>query len=722
MFLFQLVEPNTFVLGEKAIRVHYKAMLTGAVTSATITDSVAKVLWSSSPSGILFIFLILFVILQILISIKIDGRNRSASHATGVLIASPNITFVVNSSSLPETLGDRAAVGETMHLTFSIRLPHGFTNNSIVQVDVEKSGLLKIVGAKVSVVPPNIKCAFAQGDAITAVDSNGDGARDTVLFNLGDIHNTPDGISQNMDDNLVLEVTALVVASENNTNGQVLSATSQLTYTGSTLNTISSPEIYIYVTEPQIVVQKEPVPQRDLQAGDVVLYTLTIAHTSNSTAPAYDTMVTDNLSPLLELVVGSVIPPPGGNVLVGNNEGEKTISVWVPPFSNYDAPVIITYNATISSSVRTGDALPNIVNIAYNSSSLSQHNIRDRRRYTATNFTTVYTPAPILAFTMNSSNLETPDNIVTIGEVISFISNITMPHGTISNATLRVWLPVSPASLEMLHARVILMDASVIAITNTSVVEGLIINGGNDTNNDTIPDSAFFDFGTILNTPDEVRYGPNDRIVVEVMAIVRNIPENVENVMFTTYSEFVYMMDEPVYQTVSISNIVTEPLVTINSKTWSDHELLVAGDIITFNVTLDHASTSTAPAFDLWIFNKFPISLTYLEAHATQGEVVLKEGYMAIHVRAFMLNSGPINVTYKATVSKYSPVSSWVYTWTNISYSSSLVYGNNSDNIRTRGDGARAFYTTPDPYALYHFFNFYFYFFFYFISLKQKLF
>lgn len=693
-----MVEPDTLNLQDRGVRIHYKARLTGAVTANSLTHSDAKVIWSSSPSGMSFLLSVLYITNFIFL----DARNRSTNSVATVLIASPNVTFVVQSSSLPETLGNHAAVGETMNLAFSINVPQGRTNNTIVVVDVEKTGLIRIVGARVAYLPSNVQCLLAQDSTVALKDSNSDGTADSVEFKLGDIVNTPDGVSQSVNDTVILEVRALVVLSPNNTDGRILTASSQMTYNGSQSFTIPTPDVYMVVTEPSIAAVKTPEPVRELQAGDTVVYTITLTHYPNSTAPMYEAIITDDLSPLLDLVVGSVVPPPGGLVLRGNSAGEKIISVWVAPFSNFDSPINITYNATISSNVRTGDALPNRFDMAYYSSSPSVYNANNIRSYSVSNSTTVYTPAPVLSVFQNSSNLETPEGSVTVGEVISFISNISLPHGTIQNATLRVWVPTEGARLSMIHAKVILLDGTIISLANSSIVEGLTLMG-DDSNNDTVPDSIFFNFGTIVNEPDDIRSGPNDRIVVEVLAVVLNIPENVDGRIIHTYSEFIYVMDAPLNQTQFYTNHIREPRALFTSKTWFPFEKLVAGDQITFNVSIDHTYQSTAPAFDMWIVNNFPVSMQIVSANTTQGEVVPNGHNLAIHVRAFLLNSGPINVTYVAEVSPLSPASSWISTWTNITYQSSLVHPNNTGNIRNRTDAAWAYYTTPDPFTEYLF-------------------
>ncbi len=125
--------------------------------------------------------------------------------------------------------------------------------------------------------------------------------------------------------------------------------------------------------EPQLTINKTATPTTELQAGDMVTYTLTINNTGN--APAYNVMVTDDLlssNPgYISSISGITANYLNGATITGLNLMDLFTSTGLNFGSLYpiygvngtNSTIIITYNATLNSTVYPRQIINNTVNI-----------------------------------------------------------------------------------------------------------------------------------------------------------------------------------------------------------------------------------------------------------------------------------------------------------------------------------------------------------------------
>jgi hypothetical protein len=124
------------------------------------------------------------------------------------------VNFFLFSISVSVTLSfcrtgqSRIIVGDNSTLQFVIRIPDGSTiNNTVIAVPVPV--YLHIKASRILWIGRRLTLNAHVGDSGTVVDTNRDGHKDTVLFNLGTIINTR-ALSANMQDEIVVEVTVWV--------------------------------------------------------------------------------------------------------------------------------------------------------------------------------------------------------------------------------------------------------------------------------------------------------------------------------------------------------------------------------------------------------------------------------------------------------------------------------------------------------------------------------
>lgn len=157
------------------------------------------------------------------------------------------------------------------------------------------SSLLSVVSSRLVSVGTNLSGGDipAINDPGSAVDTNGDTFPDQVNWTLGDISNAPDGI-ENADDTLVFEVVAVVLDEPVNQSGVVAQTN---TFKLSNPDGIILGTVDVDLIAPQLSITKEVIaPDAGyVDAGDSVIFRITVAHTPQSTADAYSLLLTDTL-------------------------------------------------------------------------------------------------------------------------------------------------------------------------------------------------------------------------------------------------------------------------------------------------------------------------------------------------------------------------------------------------------------------------------------------
>ena len=196
------------------------------------------------------------------------------------------------------TIGDQV----TYRLTLS--LIEG-TVNQVVVTDTLPDGLV-FTDASVGLGNIGIATNF------TAVSQAGQ----VLTFDFGQVRNPADGSTS--DDFIAIDITARVANVAGNQNGTVLGNNASLSFqeTGGTVvrdfdadtTTPGIQPLNITVGIPDLTLMKTAVPVQ-ASLGDVVQYTVTLAHTLQSRGEAFDVVVADTLPAGLTYVPGSAVPP-----------------------------------------------------------------------------------------------------------------------------------------------------------------------------------------------------------------------------------------------------------------------------------------------------------------------------------------------------------------------------------------------------------------------------
>ncbi len=287
-------------------------------------------------------------------TIKCNNYNESASNT--LTIAAP---IAIDKQASATT----ATIGQTLTYSLKVSLIQGNTPSVVVE-DVLPAGLSyvghSISFGRIGIAPSN------------AAYNNRLGSGQTVRFDFGNVQN--DANVNAADDWLNVDVAVRVDNIVANQAGTILRngeggtvtvkyglgpTTVTYDYDGATAGFQGRP---LTLTEPVLTASKLAVPTAQ-SLGDLVTYTITLAHTGASTADAADVQLTDTLAAGLAFVPGSVTP---GNAYVGI--AGQVLSLKVDPLDPLTLAkhqTTITYQARIASSAAVGTPLGNTVAGSY---------------------------------------------------------------------------------------------------------------------------------------------------------------------------------------------------------------------------------------------------------------------------------------------------------------------------------------------------------------------
>jgi uncharacterized repeat protein (TIGR01451 family)/fimbrial isopeptide formation D2 family protein len=318
-----------------------------------------------------------------------------------------------------------------------------------------------------------------------------------------------------------------------------------------------SPWVDIDIVQPLLDLEKTVEPTL-ADAGDTVTYTLVVTNVGWSTA--YDVVMTDAIPVNIK-----VQAPPGGSgspfpvtytVFSGSPQtGEGGVITWtVVPSIAVGATQTYTYTATVSGTVPAGSAWTNTADVDWSTQEgdtddervfddSTEEETRDGGYKEDTDSATLNIDVPQMNKTIFDTSLNATGsgqhNPITedlaIGEIITFQIVITLPEGT-TPTILTDTMPYTPTGngvLGVLSSRVIAFGSHVsgsdLNVGDSGVHKDLYPTpAGNG-----IDDTVEFNFGTLLNTADGV-VNSSDCITVEVVARVKDVPENVDGDFLTS--------------------------------------------------------------------------------------------------------------------------------------------------------------------------------------------
>lgn len=347
-------------------------------------------------------------------------------------------------------------------------------------------------------------------------------------------------------------------------------------------------------------------------AGKVVYYTLQLSHNNASTASAYNISIVDPLVNRLSLNMGRVVVTVSSNddntvnntmVIKGNTPGDTTVQVDIP-ILHRGQRITVQYDATVTNLVQPNTSVINTARAQYATTLFSHNNTGNVRPLLVVANTSFVSAAPDFLFALNdTSNPETVDEEVSVGEQVNFVTSITLTPGTTTLARLLVNFPVSVGKIKALYGKVFFMNA--VTINTTTGLKAGSLGDILDTNEDGVPDAAYFDFGNILNLPDAKERSAEDTLIIQVVGVIMQDAANYDKRVLAVVSTFTYsntIVENHLTSTKTVT--IVEPILVMTQRVDSyAYNFVEAGNVVKYHLDISHGGASTSAAYNLIVSN-----------------------------------------------------------------------------------------------------------------------
>lgn len=508
-----------------------------------------------------------------------QGRPAPFLSATAnFTVPVPTLAKTITATSLTETGSSQfvptvtdLALGETVTYRLTTTLVEG--TQALRIADALPTGLTPVSATVVSLGDgTNITGAtLAAGAAGVILGQN-------VTFDFGGaVVNRGDNIGTN--NTVVVEVVARATDFLGLTAGTTLTNAAMLDYGTGYGAAVTAP---VEIVIPDLLLTKSVAAPASGDAGDVMTYTVTVAHSGTSTGPAFDLTLTDLLAgEKLNYVAGSAAASLGGTSVGSFDTTGGNLRYSLGALGLTAGTLTMTYQARLADTVEPGGVVVNSVALVYDTAPGTVAGERVFMPPPATATVTVAMPATLDKSITATSIAATPDGEVAPGETITYTLVTRLSEGT----QKVVVADTLPGDLQVVSASVVGFGAG---ITNSAGLlagsAGVIAGQG-----------VSFDFGTVVNPGDNS--AANDTITVQIIAHVRDTAPGgavLTNAAITTVTDTVGgSIQQP---TDAVTVTVVTPVLAFDKSL----ESYVPGDAGTqaiFVLALSHAPGSTGPAF-----------------------------------------------------------------------------------------------------------------------------
>ncbi len=559
----------------------------------------------------------------------IDERDYTVQATAQVVLDRPGITKAVFASSEPSTAGSSLAIGEIVTYRFTVSIPDG-TSNSLTLIDdlpdavgLGASGRLQFISAAVvSAGADLVGGALLLNPTVTATDFNGlNGSAERVTLNFGNVVNTPVNLIRGPQDQLVVELQARVIDVPANENGDTLINRVEIFANGLSGGTATAP---VAIIVPELDIQKSTTFTTG-DAGDVVTYTLSIGHTANSAATAFNLNIADTLPAGVMLVAGSLGTNFGTVAQAGNG-----ITLTAASLALGGGPITVTYQARLVDAVFHNQSITNVANLAYTTLPGGGRALTD-----SDDATVGVRIIDTLDKTQVSTSLPaTLGSDLAVGETVTYRLTATLDEGT-----QRLQLADAlPAGLTYVSASVVSLGGGNITASLTGAP---VFNGGTN--------SVSFDFGTVVNPGDNLE-NAGDQVVVEITARVNGTALPAGTTLTDTGTLTAQTPGGTAMPTLTdtVTNTVVAPLLNITKAT--PFVVGDAGDLATYTLTIAHEAGSTASAYNVTLSDLIPAGLVLVGVPTTTAGTLTTPGgnSIALSLTEYALGAPTITITYQA--------------------------------------------------------------------------
>ncbi len=616
-----------------AVTVTFDAVLGNSVVSGETVDNTATVTnYSSLPGG---------------------GRvyPNVEDDASVIINVAETTKTVLGATSTEQSggidpIGDGSLVdltiGEEVTFRITSTLAEGVSPSVIITDNLPNNaaGQMAYVSSNVVFVGLNLTADIPMPAADITLPSY-------VSYDFGQVINATDGVTT-VDDQIIIEVTARVTNLLVNSGIETLT-NNVLVQFNTGLSTSASANIE--VVEPRMSIDKTSATS-SADAGDVITFIVSVDNllANNSSANAFDVVLTDAL--------------PAGLTFNGNLNTDSGLApdslteagnIITATWASYPlgSDTVISFDVTVDNTVNPQQVIQNTAAIDWTSmpganaderpgNDSDPHNITVSMAGLAKVVTATSEPSTGITFNGIEDDL-------TIGEEVTYQFTVTLPEGTTPNAVAFDQLPLAGQVLSVKSSRIFSIGGQL------SLGMGALNDPGiaTDNNADTFNDRVEWILGNVLNTPDGATNAA-DEVVFEVVAVVNDLTINQAGANDVINQAGLTFTGGNILSTAIVDFV--EPELNISKEIISGTSIADAGDTLTYRLTVDHTTASTADGFNLLITDSLPVPGTNWVADGTVtstcGATVDSSGEPDIefNVAQLTLASGSCVIEYDVTV------------------------------------------------------------------------
>ncbi|MEM8774333.1 MAG: isopeptide-forming domain-containing fimbrial protein [Pseudomonadota bacterium] len=502
-------------------------------------------------------------------------------------------------------------IGETVTYEIEVLLPE-FDLDSLEFTDLLPTGL-QFVSAEVS----EIGSAITVGGStdLTAINAGASFVEmgQMLSVTLADVDNADsDGAGTRANDGIVLQVTALVENIPANADGSTLTNTGGVIIDpegpDGPLDEVTDTET-IEIVEPALDIEKSGAVAGN--PGDSVPYSITINNTGTGTA--FDALISDPFTePLLTFDTGSVqvflngaLLAPQPTVTTPITGGTDGFELVVPVITQGDE-IRVEFTATIDPTAPTTTFFSNTASVEYDSAPgdpVDGMGIPLGRDYAPeTDDHQVSTGGTIEKTATASEFVETPEDAdmdglqdLAIGEEVTYQLVVTLPDIDMDSVVVTDLLPTG---LRFVEARVVTIGSDI------------TVNGSTDIVN--VGATTTVTFNDVENMLTMTPTGVNDQIVVEIDAVVTNIPSNTDGIQLTNTGGLIIDPAGPDGPLAPVTDTETVELIEpdVSVQKTAGVQPLFPGATVVYSVVVTNDANATSPAFNTIVTDNLPTGLT----------------------------------------------------------------------------------------------------------------
>ncbi len=629
-------------------------------------------------------------------------RTGSTSNPGGTAndhidLASDSITIIlpVAAKSLvttnqAHTSGSNVAIGEIVTYDVVLTIPQG-TTPSARFVDTPDAGLAIVDVVSINASPDVTSSlgSFATIQSGSVIPASGS----SLSIDFGTLINNNTNSAAN--ETITVRYRAVVLNTTTNDRGDVLD--NQVAFNWGSSGSVAADGPDVAIVEPALGVTVSDGAPAAADAGDVVTFTLTVAHTGTSNADAFDV----NLQNLIDSVANHLQYDPGtinvvsggGAVLASASEtGGDLASTWTSfPLG---ATATITFDVIIQTTAPASTSLVNAASILWTSlpgdvttnqssnalsvertgrtadpgASANDHNTGDTGQITTNPPESTKTIVSTSVAETGTGQLDPTREDLVIGELVTYSIVAVLPEGT-NTLAITDQLPTAAGVLELVSATVNLVGSRLTASAPTIAIS--------NTNADAFDDRVVFDFGSVVNSPDGV-VNIDDTVEIYIVARLVDVPANVDAAVLTNTAT-INLSGAVSVATTEIE--IVEPLLEIDKAATVTSG--PPGTTVPYTVVIRHQAGSHAIAYDLAIADLLAdtnLTLVPTTVVSDRGTIVSGNGAgdttIGINLASLLLNE-TFTITFDAIVDPSAGGS------VTVNNASTLVYDN------TPGPGGR---------------------------------